>query len=107
MHDLGVNLLTARKGEAEGYVFCKKGGFPLLKNYVSKKFKDALRDAELPEELHIHSLRHSCASGLVDAGVNLYIVQNILGHTNISTTQVHSHLSRNTLHESVNRVSLQ
>jgi site-specific recombinase XerD len=51
-------------------------------------------------------LRHSCASWLVDAGVSLYVVQNILGHSNISTTQIYSHLSQNTLHESMNRVSL-
>ena len=64
------------------------------------------RDAELSETLHFHSLRHSCASWLVDAGVSLYVVQNILGHSNISTTQIYSHLSQNTLHESVNRVAL-
>jgi integrase/recombinase XerC len=106
MHDLVFTLLSARKGNAEGYVFCKKGGFPLLKNHVSKKFKRAVRDAELSEKLHFHSLRHSCASWLVDAGVSLYVVQNILGHSNISTTQIYSHLSQNTLHESVNRVAL-
>lgn len=106
MHDLVCSLLSARKGNAEGYVFCKKGGFPFLKNYVSKKFKKAVRDAELSEKLHFHSLRHSCASWLVDAGVSLYVVQNILGHSNISTTQIYSHLSQNTLHESVNKVSL-
>jgi site-specific recombinase XerD len=107
MHDLVFNLLSARKGNTEGYVFCKRGGFPLLKNYVSKKFKNAVRDAELLESLHFHSLRHTCASWLVGAGVSLYVVQNILGHTNISTTQIYCHLSQNTLHESVNRVSLQ
>jgi site-specific recombinase XerD len=106
MHDLVFNLLSARKGNAEGYVFCKRGGFRLLKNFVSKKFKNAVRDAKLPESLHFHSLRHSCASWLVDAGVSLYVVQNILGHSNISTTQIYSHLSQNTLHESMNRVAL-
>ncbi len=39
MHDLEFTLLSARRGNAEGYVFCKRGGFPLLKNFVSKKFK--------------------------------------------------------------------
>jgi site-specific recombinase XerD len=106
MHDLVLNLLSTRKGNTEGYVFCKRGGFSLLKNYVSKKFKNAVRDAELRESLHFHSLRHTCASWLVDAGVSLYVVQNILGHSSVSTTQIYSHLSQNTLHESVNRISL-
>ncbi len=105
MHDQVFALLSNRKGNVDEYVFCKKGGFPFLKNYVSKKFKDAVRKAKLSEKLHFHSLRHACGSFLVDAGVSLYVVQNILGHSNISTTQIYSHLSQNTLHESVNRVA--
>jgi len=108
MHEEVYKILSLRRGDGteDGLVFCKRGGFRLERNYVSKKFKKAVRDAELSEKLHFHSLRHSCASWLVDAGVSLYVVQNILGHSNISTTQIYSHLSQNTLHESVNRVAL-
>ncbi len=108
MHEEVYKILSLRRGNGteDGLVFCKRGGFRLERNYVSKKFKGYVRDAELSEKLHFHSLRHSCASWLVDAGVSLYVVQNILGHSNISTTQIYSHLSQNTLHESVNRVSL-
>ncbi len=108
MHEEVYKVLSLRRGNSteDGLVFCKKGGYRLERNYVSKKFKGYVRDAELSEKLHFHSLRHSCASWLVDAGVSLYVVQNILGHSNISTTQIYSHLSQNTLHESVNRVAL-
>jgi len=108
MHEEVSRILSLRRGDGaeDGLVFCKRGGFRLERNYVSKKFKGYVRDAELSEKLHFHSLRHSCASWLVDAGVSLYVVQNILGHSNISTTQIYSHLSQNTLHESVNRVAL-
>lgn len=108
MHEEVYKILWMRRGNGtdDGLVFCKRGGFPFARNYVSKKFKGYVRDAELSEKLHFHSLRHSCASWLVDAGVSLYVVQNILGHSNISTTQIYSHLSQNTLHESVNRVAL-
>jgi site-specific recombinase XerD len=108
MHEEVYKILSLRRGNGtdNGLVFCKRGGFRLERNYVSKKFKGYVRDAELSEKLHFHSLRHSCASWLVDAGVSLYVVQNILGHSNISTTQIYSHLSQNTLHESVNRVAL-
>jgi site-specific recombinase XerD len=108
MHEEVYKILSLRRGNGteDGLVFCKRGGFRLERNYVSKKFKGYVRNAELSEKLHFHSLRHSCASWLVDAGVSLYVVQTILGHSNISTTQIYSHLSQNTLHESVNRVAL-
>jgi len=104
MHEEVERLLRARFRE-KGYVFCKQNGFPLQKSYVSHRFKDYVREMRLSEKLHFHSLRHTCASWLVDAGVSLYVVQKILGHASITTTQIYSHLSENTLLESVNKVS--
>jgi site-specific recombinase XerD len=106
MHDLVFEILCRRKEDSEGYVFSKKGGLPFLRNYVSKMFKEAVREAGLPERLHLHSLRHTCASWLVDSGVSLYVVQNILGHASITTTQIYSHLSLNTLHDSINKITV-
>jgi site-specific recombinase XerD len=108
MHDKVLSLLSDKKERksTSTRVFHNSNGFPLLMNHVSKRFKDYVRLAGLSDNLHFHSLRHTCASWLVDAGVSLYVVQNILGHSNISTTQIYSHLSQNTLQESVNRVSL-
>jgi site-specific recombinase XerD len=107
MHDMVHNLLLGNREHRldSSRVFHKSNGFPLQMNYVSKKFKNAVRDAALSENLHFHSLRHTCASWLVNAGVSLYCVQQILGHAHISTTQTYSHVAQNTLHESVNRVS--
>ena len=48
-------------------------------------------------ELRLHDLRHSFASFLVNSGRSIYEVQRILGHSQISTTQRYSHLSRETL----------
>jgi integrase len=48
-------------------------------------------------DLRLHDLRHSYASNLVNGGVSLYIVQQLLGHTNPRTTQRYAHLERDTL----------
>lgn len=70
--------------------------------YVSKQFKKAVRSAKLNDSIHFHSLRHSFASNLVQRGVDLYVVKELLGHEDIKTTQVYSHLSKNSLSTAIN-----
>ena len=107
LNDAVFEMLSKRDAERNGceYVFHRKG-FKLNDLYLTHRFKKYVVDLGLNPQLHLHSCRHTAASWLVDAGVSLYIVQNILGHANIATTQIYSHLSQNTLQESVNRVSL-
>lgn len=86
-------------------VFHKKGTrFDV--DVISRKFKHYVRKARLRDKLHFHSLRHTFANGLVQDGVSLYEVQKLLGHSNISVTQVYSHLQPEKLHSTVNRISL-
>ena len=56
-------------------------------------------------DVRIHDLRHSQASFLVNAGRTLYEVQNILGHTQVKTTQRYAHLSHDTLLNATNSVN--
>ena len=84
-------------------VFHNKNGGELLYTSVSQKFKKYIRRAGLNDKLHFHSLRHSFATALVSAGVSLYAVQKLLGHTTIRTTEIYSHLLPQQLHFEVNR----
>lgn len=68
---------------------------------IFRSWDTARNRAGMPE-LRIHDLRHSFASFLINAGRSLYEVQNILGHTQIVTTQRYAHLSKTTLLEAVN-----
>ncbi|MBV6421188.1 MAG: Tyrosine recombinase XerC [Ignavibacteriaceae bacterium] len=79
------------------YVFMNGSVNTLNAEYVSKQFKKALRSAKLNDDIHFHSLRHSFASNLVQRGVNLYVVKELLGHEDIKTTQVYSHLTQKSL----------
>ena len=107
LNDAVFDMLSKRNAERNRceYVFHRKG-YKLNDLYLTHRFKKYVVDLGLNPQLHLHSCRHTAASWLVDAGVSLYIVQNILGHANIATTQIYSHLSQNTLQESVNKVSL-
>ncbi len=62
-------------------------------NHVSRRFKYYVRLAKLPERTRFHSLRHTCASWLVQRGVSLPIVQAILGHSTIRVPQRYAHLA--------------
>ena len=69
-----------------------------LKPYVSVKraWDTARRDAGMPD-LRIHDLRHSAASFMINAGVDLYAVGKVLGHLNHKSTMRYSHLANDTL----------
>lgn len=83
-------------------VFYKYEAVKLNEDFVSKKFKKAVRVAKLNDKIHFHTLRHSFASALVQRGISLYAVKELLGHENIKTTQIYSHLQKQNLMEAVN-----
>ena len=84
------------------FIFFRKSGIKLNGEFISKQFKKAVRSAELNDDIHFHSLRHSFASNLVQRGVSLYVVKELLGHEDIKTTQVYSHLTQDSLSMAVN-----
>ncbi len=56
-------------------------------------------------DVRMHDLRHSFASFLVNAGCSIYEVKELLGHSQIKTTQRYAHLSQDTLMRATNKVS--
>ena len=82
-----------RDDDLDGYVLRGVGGGQLNSNFASHRFKHYVRLAKLPENIRFHSLRHTCASWLVQRGVSLPIVQAILGHSTIQVTQRYAHLA--------------
>jgi site-specific recombinase XerD len=82
-------------------VLYRKKNIKLNGEFISKQFKVAVRAAELNDDIHFHNLRHSFASNLVQCGVNLYVVKELLGHEDIKTTQIYSHLTQNNLSNAI------
>ncbi len=76
---------------------------PIFADWLSHKFKWYVYECKFRDDrLHFHSLRHTFASWLVQDGVSIYAVKELLGHSDVKTTQVYSHLRSEQLHKEVN-----
>lgn len=82
------------RGKGKGAVFLNQRGTPLTRMTVWTIVSRAARRAGIERRISPHTLRHSCATHLLEGGADLAAVQELLGHADISTTQVYTHLDR-------------
>jgi integrase/recombinase XerD len=75
---------------------------PLKPKNVQEAFRQAVRKSGIKKAAHVHSLRHSYGTHLLEAGVNLRVIQSILGHDSPRTTAIYTHLTPQVI-ESVSR----
>ncbi len=85
-------ILTRRSADRQGeHVFCNEKGE--ARGYAAKGIRLCIKNAGL-EDFKIHDLRHTAASRLIQNGMSLYEVAQILGHTDVQTTQRYAHLAQ-------------
>ena len=87
-------ILSERSTKGSKFVFLSNNGLPLTRAAVWQSVKKYIHKAAIPKKISPHTFRHSFATHLVDGGANLVEVQALLGHADISTTEIYTHLSR-------------
>ena len=85
----------------ENYVFLNHRGTKLSRVYVFMIIKKAVESAGIRKTVSPHSLRHSFATELVQNGADLRAVQEMLGHSSITTTEIYTHISRSYLRKTI------
>ena len=94
------NLMTIKPGE-EDYVFLNRRGAHLTRTMILIMIKAQAKEAGIQKTISPHTLRHSFATALLEGGADLRFIQALLGHEDIGTTEIYTHIDTNTLRQEI------
>lgn len=93
-------LMTIKKGE-EDYVFLNRRGAHLTRTMILIMVKKYADEAGIRKTISPHTFRHSFATALLEGGADLRVIQAMLGHESIGTTEIYTHIDTHTLREAI------
>lgn len=86
------------------WLFEGPGNSPYSSSSIAKILKKSALNAGIKRRVHIHMLRHSFATHLLEQGTNIRIIQELLGHENIQTTELYTHIASHNLQGVINPI---
>ena len=87
--------------ELNDVVFLNRFGRPLSRQSMFKMIKTQALLADIRKEISPHTFRHSFATHLVEHGADLRVVQEMLGHESVTTTEIYTHIDTSTWHQNI------
>lgn len=94
------NEMVIKPGEQD-YVFLNRRGAHLTRTMILIMIKRQAVEAGIKKTISPHTLRHSFATALLEGGADLRAIQSMLGHEDIGTTEIYTHLDTTTLREEI------
>ena len=92
-----------KPGSEHGFLFVNQRGKPITSRSIQLLCDATAEKCNLPIHVHPHMIRHSFATHLLDNGADLRVVQELLGHENLSTTQIYTHVTQDRLEQVVEK----
>ena len=93
---------TFLKKETTDYLFLNNHGKKMTRQGFFKILKKLIRDKGIKKDISPHTLRHSFATHMINNGADLRTIQELLGHSDISTTQIYTHISNEQIKKNFN-----
>ena len=97
------NSLSSIQKGSENILFLNRRGKKLTREMIFTIVKNAAQKAGITKNISPHTLRHSFATHLIEGGADIRVVQEMLGHESILTTEIYTHLDRHFLKETILR----
>lgn len=99
MHMYFANVRTLWQKKNTNRFFINHFGKPIYSEYVENLIRNKAYEAGIKKPLTPHKLRHSYATHLLEGGADLRVIQELLGHSDISTTEIYTHVEQERLKE--------
>ena len=100
------NELIKRKNGISDKLFLNNHGQPITRNGFNFLLNNILKEKGINKKITPHTLRHSFATHMLNNGADLRTIQELLGHSDIVTTRIYTHVSRNKIHENYDEYML-